>query len=81
MTTVAKPKGREDRNIVYDQEGSEAAKQDSPFYFQTARLFPEIRIDTSRLDGLLSDFQLRLSALEVSFVKVAEAAAEAAHKV
>ena len=49
--------------------------------FQTTKLLPEIRIDTSRLDGLLSSFQKRLTALESSFATVAESAAEAAHKV
>ncbi|CAM9160584.1 unnamed protein product, partial [Hapterophycus canaliculatus] len=47
----------------------------------SVRLLPEIRIDTSRLDGLLSGFQRRISALETSFARVAESAAEAAHKV
>lgn len=49
--------------------------------FQSARLLPEIRIDTSRLDVLLSGFQKRLTVLETSFARVAESAAEAAHKV
>lgn len=49
--------------------------------FQSARLLPEIRIDTSRLDVLLSGFQKRLTVLEASFARVAESAAEAAHKV
>lgn len=44
-------------------------------------LLPEIRIDTSRLDDLLSGFQRRLGALEKAFSRVAESAAEAAHKV
>lgn len=44
-------------------------------------LLPEIRIDTSRLDDLLSVFQRRLGALEKAFSKVADSAAEAAHKV
>lgn len=49
--------------------------------FEAARLLPEIHIDTSRLDGLLSSFQRRLTALETSFANVAESAAEAVHKV
>lgn len=57
------------------------ADPSSAYSFQSARLLPEIRIDTSRLDGLLSGFQRRLTALESSFAKVAESAAEAAHKV
>lgn len=48
---------------------------------EAARLLPEIHIDTSRLDGLLSSFQRRLTALETSFANVAESAAEAVHKV
>lgn len=48
---------------------------------QKTNLLPEIRIDTSRLDELLSGFQRRLGALETAFSRVAESAAEAAHKV
>lgn len=59
-----------------DEAGSSSA-----YSFQTTKLLPEIRIDTSRLDGLLSGFQRRLTALESSFAKVAESAAEAVHKV
>lgn len=59
--------------------GTESGTSGSPF--QAARLLPEIHIDTSRLDGLLSSFQRRLTALETSFANVAESAAEAVHKV
>lgn len=45
------------------------------------QLLPEIRIDTSRLDQLLSSFQCRLGTLETAFGRIVEAAAEAAHKV
>jgi len=49
--------------------------------YQSVGLLPEIHIDTSRLDVLLSSVQKRLTNLENSFAKVAESAAEAAHKV
>lgn len=49
--------------------------------YQSVGLLPEIHIDTSRLDVLLSSVQRRLTNLENSFAKVAESAAEAAHKV
>lgn len=59
----------------------EPVAMESYFSFQPAlQLLPEIRIDTSRLDGLLSGFQQRLQALETSFAMVAETAAETAHK-
>lgn len=48
---------------------------------QALQLLPEIRIDTSRLDEVLSSFQQRLGALERAFSKVAKSAADAAHKV
>eukprot|EP00903_Cladosiphon_okamuranus_P008557 g8211.t1 len=57
------------------------ADMSSAYTFRTTKLLPEIQIDTSRLDGLLSGFQRRLTALESSFAKIAESAAEAAHKV
>lgn len=59
--------------------GTNSGTSSSPF--QAARLLPEIHIDTSRLDGLLSSFQRRLTALETSFANVAQSAAEAVHKV
>lgn len=61
--------------------GMESGTSSSAGPFQAARLLPEIHIDTSRLDGLLSSFQRRLTALETSFANVAESAAEAVHKV
>lgn len=59
----------------------EEALPASAYSLQPIGLLPEIRIDTSRLDVLLSGFQRRLTALEASFERVAESAAEAAHKV
>ena len=66
-------------------EGAVPAVDESPCIFQAlkggSQLLPEIRIDTSRLDGLLTSFQRRLQILETSFARIAESAAEAAHKV
>lgn len=59
----------------------EEALPASAYSLQPIGLLPEIRIDTSRLDVLLSGFQRRLTALEASFERVADSAAEAAHKV
>lgn len=62
-------------------EDGKRAVPSSACAYQSVGLLPEIHIDTSRLDVLLSSVQKRLTNLENSFAKVAESAAEAAHKV
>lgn len=65
---------------VGTEEPAVAAMEPSFSFEPALQLFPEIRINTARLDGVLSDFQQRLYALETSFARVAETAAAAAHK-
>lgn len=81
MGTVDKEKDVDANDGLSQQGEPDTTMGISPCSFQAAQLLPEIRIDTSRLDGLLSGFQRRLTALESSFSRVAESAAEAAHKV
>lgn len=84
MNKEAVPAGLDanSKNIQQDEAGAAMdGAEASVCSFKAAQLLPEIRIDTSRLDELLSGLQRRLSTLEMSFARVAESAAEAAHKV
>lgn len=62
-------------------ESSSIPAAPSVVTYQASQLLPEIHIDTSRLDNLLAGFQRRLEGLELSFARVADEAAHAAHEV
>lgn len=71
--------------LVNDQPSTmgveEGAAGELSATLRTLQLLPEIRIDTSRLEKLLSSFQRRLGVLEKSFSTLAGSTAEAVHKV